>query len=341
MSTTEKPMRAFCWPQLAAIALLVVVGMFVPRLFGDFIVNQLTFVCIYAIAGIGLQLLSGFTGQISIGHAAFMAIGAYGCVYLETLGLSFLPAAFAALIVATLVGIIIARPASRMTDVYLLTATIAFGFIVEEVVARWTAVTGGNGGQLVGALKLFGWQISRPSELYMLAVVLAGMSFWIAVNVLNGPLGRAMMAVRDSEIAAQSMGVDAGRTKTIAFALSAAFCALAGSVYAHVIGYISPDQFTIMLSLDLTVMLLIGGANSLLGVLFGAVFLVMLPEALRFAFGWFSGGTGEIAGVRPIVEGIILIAIMRFEPWGLAALYHRAVAALRRSRATAKAAVQP
>ncbi|MDB6000915.1 MAG: branched-chain amino acid transporter permease, partial [Rhizobacter sp.] len=214
-------------------------------------------------------------------------------------------------------------PTLRMSGLYLVVATIAFSQIVEEAAARWESVTGGNSGLTVSALKLAGAGFATPQRLFYVCVALAFAAWWLARNVMRTPIGRAMTAVRDSEIAARCMGISVARTKAVAFGLSALCCGVAGALYGQALGYISPEQFTIQLSLDLLMMVLVGGLASLPGVLFGALFIVMLPEAIRAVTSLLFPGTGEVQGMRPLTSGAILIAVMMFEQRGLYGLWLR------------------
>ncbi len=307
----RRPAAILRWLMLAAALLAL------PMLAGDYLITQANFVIIYAIAGLGLQLLTGYTGQISLGHAAFIAIGAYACGYLEKIGLPFPVAFLGAIVVTTISGTLAARPALRISGHSLIVATIAMAVIVQEIATRWSSVTGGNNGMVISSIKLFGLTIARPAELYYFFLPLLAVGLLIAANVLRSPQGRAMTSVRDSEVAARSMGVDVARTKTIAFGLSAAFAGVAGALYAHQIRYISPEQFTIELSTQFLIMLMVGGVGSLTGVIFGAVFMVMLPELLGIVFQSFGSTGSGPTGVRPIIEGSLLILIMIYEPLGI------------------------
>jgi branched-chain amino acid transport system permease protein len=309
---------AMSWGVLAAIVAGLIV---VPHLVNDFLLTQLTFTLIFCIAGLGLQLLLGYTGQASLGHAAFMGIGAYATAYLEKVGMDGTLAIVGAAVIATSIGAVVALPAMRLRGLYLVVATIAFGFIVEEVAARWTSVTGGNDGATLRMLTLMGRQLDKPWHVFYVCSAMTLASFWLARNILRAPLGRAMTAVRDSEVAAQSMGVSVKRTKAIAFALSGMLVGISGSLYAHALSFVSPEQFTITLSLDLVVLVMVGGMASLRGVVFGALFVVMLPEAIRAVMELFYPGRGEIQGVRPFVSGAILVAVMLFEQRGIEGLW--------------------
>jgi branched-chain amino acid transport system permease protein len=297
-------------------ALLIALAV-VPYFHTGYWLSQLTFVAIYAIAGFGLQILLGFAGQVSLGQAAFLATGAYVCAYVERIGLGS-PAGFvAAVILSAGLGLLVALPALRMSGLYLAVATMSFGFIVEEIMARWTAVTGGNAGTVVPAIKLGGVTLGQPWQIYYLSWTFCFLVLLVCINLLRTPTGRAMLAIRDSEIAARSSGIRVPRVKGIAFGLSAAFAGLAGALYSHALGFISPDQFTIAMSLDLLVMILIGGLGTLRGVLLGAVFLVVSPEIFQKLIGLVTSGNTEVTGLRPFLFGFSLIFILLFQPNGV------------------------
>ena len=305
-----------------ALVLLIVLAV-IPYLHSGYWLSQLTFVAIYAIAGFGLQILLGFAGQVSLGQAAFLATGAYVCAYVERIGLGVPMGFVAAIVVSAGVGLLVALPALRMSGLYLAVATMSFGFIVEEIMARWTALTGGNAGIVVPAIKLAGVPLDQPWQIYYLSWAFCLLVLLLSANLLRTPIGRAMLAIRDSEIAAGSSGIRVSRVKGIAFGLSAAFAGLAGALYSHALGFISPDQFTIAMSLDLLVMILIGGLGTLRGVLLGSVFLVMSPEMFQQLIGLFTAGNTEVAGLRPLLFGFSLIFILLFQPNGVDAMVTR------------------
>jgi len=305
-----------------AVVLLIALAV-IPYFHSGYWLSQLTFVAIYAIAGFGLQILLGFAGQVSLGHAAFLATGAYICAYVERIGLGAPMGFAAAIIVSAGLGLLVALPALRMSGLYLAIATMSFGFIVEEVMARWTALTGGNEGVVVPAINFNGVALNQPWQIYYLSWTFCLLVLLVSANLLRTPTGRAMLAIRDSEIAARSSGIRVSRVKGIAFGLSAAFAGLAGALYSHALGFISPDQFTIAMSLDLLVMILIGGLGTLRGVLLGSVFLVVSPELFQQLIGLFTTGNTEVAGLRPFLFGFSLIFILLFQPNGVDAMVTR------------------
>ena len=298
-------------------ALLLALLLATPWMLPEYFTAQLTFIMIYGIVGLGLMLLSGYTGLISLGHAAFLAVGAYTEAVLAAHGWPFpLSLAMAALLSAA-VGIIVGLPALRVKGMYLAIATMAFGFIVEEVLARWESVTGGNTGLQVGVVSLFGFKLDSEEGFYYLCLALAVATTFAVLNLLRSPTGRAFVAIRDSEISAQSMGINLARYKTTSFALSAAITGIAGALYAHKIRIITPEQFTVLQSIELVLMVVVGGLGSIHGAFFGAAFLIALPQLIALAKDFLPEAIGQATGLQPTVFGLILIGFVLFEPLGI------------------------
>ncbi|MCP5270218.1 MAG: branched-chain amino acid ABC transporter permease [Burkholderiaceae bacterium] len=288
-----------------------------PWLLPEYWLAQLTFVLIYAVVGLGLMLLAGFTGLFSIGHAAFLGVGAYTQAVLNNMGVPFPIALAAAGLLSALVGVIVGMPALRVKGIYLGIATLAFGFVVEEVFARWEHVTGGNAGLFVNPPAIGDWQIDSGTGFYFLCLVIAVLSTLAILNLLRSPTGRAFVAIRDSEISAQSMGIHLARYKTLSFALSAALAGLGGALYAHKIQFLSPEQFSIIQSIDLLLMVVIGGLGSVHGAFLGAIFLITMPQLIALGKDWLPPAIGEAPGLQSTVYGIVLVAFVLFEPMGL------------------------
>ncbi|MCP5283798.1 MAG: branched-chain amino acid ABC transporter permease [Burkholderiaceae bacterium] len=288
-----------------------------PWLLPEYWLAQLTFVLIYAVVGLGLMLLAGFTGLFSIGHAAFLGVGAYTQAVLNNMGVPFPLALAAAGLLSALVGVIVGMPALRVKGIYLGIATLAFGFVVEEVFARWEHVTGGNAGLFVNPPSIGSWQIESGTGFYFLCLVIAVLSTLAILNLLRSPTGRAFVAIRDSEISAQSMGIHLARYKTLSFALSAALAGLGGALYAHKIQFLSPEQFNIIQSIDLLLMVVIGGLGSVHGAFLGAIFLISMPQLIALGKDWLPAAIGEAPGLQSTVYGIVLVAFVLFEPMGL------------------------
>ena len=288
-----------------------------PWLIEEYWLAQLTFMLIYGIAGLGLMLLAGFTGQFSIGHAAFLGTGAYTEAVLINAGVPLPLALLAAAGLSAAVGLVVAVPALRLKGIYLGIATLAFGFIVEEVFARWDSVTGGNSGLLVKSPELFGWRLGSGGGFYFLCLVVAVLCTLGILNLLRSPTGRAFVAIRDSEISAQSMGIHLARYKSLSFAISAALAGLGGALYAHKITFLSPDQFGILQSIDLLLLVVIGGLGSVHGAFLGAIFLIAMPQLIGIGKDYLPDAIGQAPGLQGFVYGAVLIAFVLFEPLGL------------------------
>ncbi len=300
------------WYALLALTLLLM-----PFAVSDFYLGELSLVFIYAIAGIGLMLLTGYTGLVSLGHAGFLAIGAYTHAYLLAQGwplpVSLITATFFSAFIGALVGI----PALRMTGIYLAVATLAFAIIVEQVLVHWESVTGGFRGMAVERPAIGNLSLDSAFSFYFVCLGVLLLCLLLALNLLRSPTGRALTAIRDSEISAQSMGIHLATTKTLAFAISAGFTGLAGGLLAHKIGYLAPDSFTLLTSIQLLLMVVVGGLGSLHGVIYGAIFIGLLPQAIALMRDSLPAGIAQIPGLEPGIFGIILVLVLIYEPLGI------------------------
>ena len=295
--------------------LLLLLG--APWLVAEYWLAQLTFVLIYAVAGLGLMLLAGYTGLFSLGHAAFLGVGAYTQAVLTNAGVPFPVALVGAAALSAAVGFVVGLPALRVKGIYLGMATLSFGFIVEEVLARWESVTGGNAGIHIKKPNMLGWTLDSGESFYFLCLLVAVVATLGILNLLRSPTGRAFVAIRDSEISAQSMGIDLAHYKTLSFAISAALAGVAGALYAHKLQFISPDQFNILQSIDLLLMIVIGGLGSVHGAFLGAIFLISMPQAIAMLKDYLPATVGQAPGLQGLVYGVVLIAFVLFEPMGL------------------------
>src|SRR4030095_263513 len=264
--------------------LLLLVGLIVlPRIVPEYL-NDISLVFIYGLCGLSLMVLAGYTGLVSLGHAAFLGVAAYAHVYFtQTLGLPWIVSVALAAALTAASGVLVGLPALRMTGVYLTIATLAFALIIQEVFARWEHVTGGLKGRAVDKPVVFGLKMGGDVSFYFLCLVFLAGGIWLTANLLRSPTGRAWVAIRDSEIAAQSMGVNLAVYKTMAFAYSAALMGLGGALFAHKIGFLAPDIFSVLLSIQLLLMVVVGGLGSLHGALYGAVFVALLPVLISEA----------------------------------------------------------
>ena len=261
------------WYVLLALAVIAV-----PFVMSDYYVGESAWVFIYGICGVSLMVLVGYTGLVSLGHAAFLGIGAYAHAFFLEHGAPWLVAVVLAVAVTTACGLIVGLPALRMTGIYLAIATLAFSIILQEVFTRWEAVTHGFAGMPVTPPQLFGVSFAGERAFYYLCLFFLVLALWLTRNLLRSPTGRAWIAIRDSEIAAQSMGVNLAIYKSMAFAYSAGLMGLGGALFAHKIGYLAPDIFTILLSIQLLLLVIVGGLGSLHGAVFGAIFVARLYD---------------------------------------------------------------
>ena len=300
------------WYGLLGLALLAA-----PFLLSNFYLGEISLVFIYAIAGIGLMLLTGYAGLVSLGHAAFLAIGAYAHAYLLARGWPFPLSLGTAALSTALVGGLVGIPALRMTGIYLAVATLAFAIIVEQVLVHWESVTGGFRGMAVELPTIGPLSLDSGPRFYFLCLGVLLVSLLLALNLLRSPTGRAMTAIRDSEISAQSLGIHLALTKTLTFAISAGFTGLAGGLLAHKVGYLAPDSFTLLTSIQLLLMVVVGGLGSMHGVIYGAVFIGLLPQAIALLRDTLPSGLAQVPGLEPGIFGLILILVLIYEPLGI------------------------
>ncbi|MCC7151872.1 MAG: branched-chain amino acid ABC transporter permease [Rubrivivax sp.] len=311
-----------------------------PWWLGNYLLYVLGYIAINVIVAVGLNVLVGYTGQISLGHAGFFAIGAYATVLLTQWGLPIPLAWLAGALLAAIFGFLLGLPALRLEGPYLAVITLGFGLVVENILAK-AAVFGGATGPGVPPFSLvFIPGFSREQNLYVLIMLAAGISLLLVRNLMRTRVGRAFVAIRDSDVAAACAGVDLTWYKTLAFAVSAFFTGLAGGLFAFHLGQVDPTTFNMMLSFLFLAMVVIGGIGSILGPVLGAVTISLLNlklKGLKLAdfeqiplagkgIAQFLGRhfmeTG-MANIQFIVYGAILVAIMLFEPLGLYGLWIR------------------
>jgi len=278
----------------------------------------LALVALTTIVGVGLNVLLGLSGQVSLGHVGFYAIGAYVSAILMTHGVSFWLALPAAGVLAGLIGALLALPALRVAGPYLAMVTIAFAFIVQHGTIEWRSLTGGQNGLMSFAPPtLFGRPFAER-ENAILAVLLAAVSLHLFRKFAASGWGRAMIAVRDSETAARSIGLNPVTIKSASFAISAVFAGLAGAIYSPLLMFVAPDSFPFSQSILFLLAIIVGGAGSLFGPVVGAAITVLLPELLS-----------QLAEYRLLFVGILLLGVLWLAPEGVIGLVSRLIPARR------------
>lgn len=310
--------QAFWYLSLLAIAIIL------PFLFNTFYLGEVTNVLIWAIAGMGLMILVGQTGQASLGHAAFLAIGSYANVILqEKAGLPFVLSFPLSGLIAGLAGVALAIPTTRLHGIYLAIGTLAAAILVEDFIIIAEPLTGGVAGLFAPDINIFGLEVNRyvnPDRFYWLTLGVALVVVIFYRNLLRSPLGRAFAAVRDSEISAQAMGINVPRTKAIAFGLSTGIAGLAGALMGHFAGVFTNETFNIIISITLLLMVVVGGLGSIHGAFFGAIVVAFLPQfiaILRDQVSTITGTAIVIPGIENAIFGLILVLFILFEPMGI------------------------
>ncbi|MDH3547284.1 MAG: branched-chain amino acid ABC transporter permease, partial [Gammaproteobacteria bacterium] len=288
------------------IRVALVIGLLIaaPLLLADYYLAELGLLLVYAIAGVGLMILTGHTGQVSFGHAGFLGIGAYTHSILLSHGVPFSLSIVASVVLAGAIGMLIGRSASKMHGFYLAIATLAFGILLETVFGEWGSLTGGHAGLAVPGLQIFGLRLTSAWQQYYVDLLLALVVILGASNLFRAPTGRAFVAVRDSELSARCLGVNVEWVKIQAFGVSAAITGLAGALLAHHLTYIVPEAFGVLESLKLLLMIVVGGLGSILGAIFGAIFISILPVALSFLKDVLPPSIGQTAGLEPLLFGL-------------------------------------
>lgn len=283
-------------------------------------VSMLTRVVIFAIAALGFNILLGYSGQVSLGHAAFMGMGAYISANMTMkFNMPFLLSLLISGLIPMVIGLLLGLVALRLARLYLAIATLGLAVTIQEIFKEWDAFTGGYTGiRGIPRASILGFEFRQPQHYLVLVTVILVILCIFAYNFLRSKTGRALVAMRDSEHAAQAMGVSLFKYKLAAFAISAFYVGIAGSLYAHFVRFLEPTYWDVVLSLDLLAMVVIGGLASIGGSIFGAAFLQIVPDFIR-KVPLFEG----IPNINLILTGIVLILMITFVPEGLSRRFAR------------------
>jgi branched-chain amino acid transport system permease protein len=313
---------------IVGIVLLMLALAAVPRFATTYWLDVLNRIGIAVIGAIGLNILVGYTGQISIGHAAFLAVGAYSTAILEVnVGLPFFLAIPLGAVITSGIGLVFGIPSLRLRGLYLAIATLAAYFITTYVIVHWESMTKGVLGLSVPPAMVFGLPLDSDARVFYLIFALVVPATLFAKNLFRTRVGRAFIAIRDRDVAASVMGVSLLRYKLLAFLISSFYAGVAGGLMAHHSRILFPDAFTLLVSIDYLAMIIIGGMGSILGSIFGAVFMTLLPEVLKLSAtsltGVYPQAFGLIASTRDVVFGLAVILFLMYEPQGLARIWVR------------------
>lgn len=340
----EDDLRLFRSYTSRVVALLIVVGLIVvPLALGDFPLSVLCYAGIATIGAIGLNLLVGYTGQVSLGHAFFLGAGAYTTAYLgRTLALPLPLWLAASALVGAVIGAAIGPFALRLRGNYLVIVSLGLLMVGQHVFENWDALTGGLTGVPVrtpaaigpfdfASLGFGGTRLTRNQGYFYLIWLIAGLLLLAAKNIVRTRPGRALQAIRDRDLAAEVLGISVFKYKVAAFALSSAYAAMAGALYASYARYVSPLDWSLFLSIQYIAMIIVGGAGTMLGSVLGALFLTLVPRLVETLSSYLpfvsrsAGSAGGITvyGLNQLLFGVLIIVFLVFEPRGLAEIWRR------------------
>ncbi|WP_448192283.1 branched-chain amino acid ABC transporter permease [Azospirillum sp. sgz301742] len=307
--------------------LSVVLLLAVPSFLDRFWLNQLIQIGYLGIAALGLNILVGFTGQISIGHSAFFGFGAFASAWLSNRwGIPVVAAIPLAGVMTTAVGMVFGVPAARLKGLYLAIATLAAQYILQDFFARADWFTGGVAGTIAEPLSIFGFSFDTDARYFYVVLAYVVVMYILATNLMRTRDGRALVAVRDHYLSAEIMGINLTKYRTMAFGISAFYAGIGGALYAHYLQFVSVEGFTILFSIQFLGMIIIGGLGSIMGSLMGTAFMVLLPELMQALTSALSGTAIDaalnlkeaVAFLREMSIGIVIILFLVFEPDGLA-----------------------
>ncbi len=302
----------------------VVLLMILPSLLPVYIVKMFITFYVQLIAVMGLMLLTGYCGQISLGQAAFVSVGAFtSAILVSTYGWPFPVSLIISIVAAVLFGLLFGLPALRIKGFYLAMSTLAAQFIIIWLINHLPNLTGGSDGMRVARINIFGFVFDNSIKYYYLVLGMTMLFTYFAVNIARSRIGRAWIAIRDNDIAAEAMGINLARYKLLAFAICSAFAGVSGALWAHYVPAINWEHFTLWESIWFLAMIVIGGIGTISGAIFGTAFIRILDELITFLFPIVSpilGGIdeGALAGALLAIYGLVIALFLIFEPRGLA-----------------------
>lgn len=310
------------------MTLLLVFLVILPFIANSYILYIANLVGFAIIGSIGLNILTGFTGQISLGYAAFAGVGAYTSAILITkFGFSFWVALPFAGMMAAVAGMFIGIPSLRVKGLYLCIATLAAQFIFEFIFIHWESATNGVRGINIPAPSIGSFQFNTEKSYYFINLIVVVIAVLFAVNLFRTRVGRAFVAIRDRDLAAEIMGISLFKYKLISFAISSFYAGIAGALWVGFMRIVTPEHFPLHLSIQYLAMIIIGGMGSIIGSIFGAIFIILMPEALNVLASSLNTsfpGMGQLfIPMKEVVFGVLIVGFLVFEPLGLAEIWRR------------------
>jgi len=299
-----------------------------PFVAGDYLLFMANLTGITIIGAVGLNILTGFAGQISLGHAAFIGVGGYAAAILATrFNLPFMVCLPLSGLIAAGFGIIVGGPSLRLKGLYLCIATLSAQLILEFVFVHWESVTGGIRGINLAPPEIFGIILDNDFKFYFLTLPLVILCVTAARNLFRTRVGRAFIAIRDRDISAELMGISLVRYKTYAFALSSFMAGISGCLWVNFLKTVTPEHFPLLESVRYLAMIIVGGLGSILGSIFGALFMVIVPEAIKSVLGLlvdiFPTAMSFLFPLQQVIFGLLIVTFLVFEPHGLAEIWRR------------------
>ena len=316
-----------------AVLVILVAGIFILSLFGiganEYHYFLGSWILVNLIAAMGLQLLVGFTGLLSLGHAAFMGVGAYTSALLITkVGCPFILSILIAGLVAAIFGIIVGFPSLRIKGFYLMVATLAFQFVIEYIIIHWDGLTRGIRGIEMPTPSIFGLSLEQHKVFFLFSFILTIFMVWGAKNITRSKIGRAFIAIRDNDISAEIIGISIFRYKILSFAISAFYAGVAGALFASLLRTAIPENYTLRESILFLAMVLVGGLGRLVGTVFGVIFITLVPVILDLLVSYIGNHydpnfTIYAGPMKDLVFGGLIILFIIFEPDGLVGIWAR------------------
>ncbi len=299
-----------------------------PFMAGDYLLYMANITGIAIVAALGLNILTGAAGQISLGHAAFVGIGAYtSAILVNRFGLPFLLCLPLAGLAAAFFGILVGAPSMRMKGLYLCITTLAAQVIFEFFFVHWESLTGGIRGLNIAPPDIFGLDIGTEFSFYWVTLVVVIVTATISRNIFRTRVGRAFIAIRDRDISAELMGINLFRYKLYAFAISSFFAGIAGCLWVNHLKSITPEHFPLHESIRFLAMIIVGGLGNVLGAIYGAIFMTLIPEILQTILKFFEGifphAMSFLFPLQTVVFGLLIVVFLVFEPHGLAEMWCR------------------